>query len=128
MTDPSVLGPSVAVVVAAHGSRAEAANVAHADLVDALAQLVEVPVTPGFLELAAPSIPEAIDRAVASGAVTVLVLPYFLHPGRHLADDLPRIVQEATVRHPDLAIRLLDSFGADPALTQVLAEQVRSAL
>jgi len=127
-SDPSALGPSVVVVVVAHGSRAETANEAHLVLVDALAQAVDVPVTPGFLELATPSIPDAIDRAVAAGASTVLVLPYFLHPGRHLSDDLPRIISEANTRHPDRVIRLLESFGADPALTQILAEQVRSAL
>ncbi len=124
-TDP--LAP-VAVVVAAHGSRAEGANAAHRDVVEALAATVSHPVTPAFLELAQPSIPDAIDAAAASGAPRVLVLPYFLHPGRHLSDDLPAIVDEASRRHPGTAIELLGSFGSEPGLLEVLVAQVRSAL
>lgn len=129
MPDESPSGPStVAIVVAAHGSRAEPANAAHRQVVDALAASVDHPVTPAFLELATPSIPEAIDAAAATGAATVLVLPYFLHPGRHLSDDLPAIVDEATQRLPGTEVRLLGSFGAEPDLLDVLVAQVRRSL
>ena len=117
----------VVVVVAAHGSRAPAANVAHQGVVDALAAVVDLPVTAAYLELAVPSIPDAIDAAVASGAATVLVLPYFLHPGRHLTDDLPQIVQDAAERHPALAVELLASFGSEPGLLEILVAQVNAA-
>ncbi|HEX2577634.1 MAG TPA: CbiX/SirB N-terminal domain-containing protein [Aquihabitans sp.] len=116
-----------AIVIAAHGSRAEPANAAHREVVDALAAALGRPASPAFLELAEPSIPDAIDAA-ARDARTVLVVPYFLHPGRHLTDDLPAIVDDATARHPDCDIRLLASFGADPALLDVLVGQVSSAL
>ena len=122
-------GPrSVVVVVAAHGSRAPAANVAHQGVVDALAKVVDLPVAAAYLELAEPSIPTAIDSAIASGATTVLVLPYFLHPGRHLTDDLPQIVQEASARHPAVAVELLGSFGSEPGLLEILVAQVNAAV
>lgn len=124
-TDPS---GEVAVVVAAHGSRAEGANVAHREVVDGLAAMVAPPVTPAFLELAEPSIPEAIDAAVRAGASTVLVVPYFLHPGRHLTDDLPAIAAAARTRHPTVAVRLSSSFGSEPGLLDILAAQVGRAL
>lgn len=115
------------MVVAAHGSRNQLANQAHRDLVDHLAELVDAPVVAAFLELAEPSIPVAIDTAIADGDLTVRVLPYFLHPGRHLVDDLPRIVAEARVRHPAAEVDLLDSFGADPRLLDLLVSQVRAS-
>ena len=102
---------SVAIVVAAHGSRAEAANLAHREVVEALAASVDHPVTPAFLELAEPSIPTAIDAAAATGVDAVLVLPYFLHPGRHLSDDLPAIVAEAHDRFPEVEVRLWARSG-----------------
>ena len=112
------------VVVAAHGSRAAAANEAHRAVVARLAQQVPARVVPAFLELTEPSIAEAIDAAVASGAATVVVLPYFLHPGRHLARDLPAIVADADARHPGSRVHLTESFGARPELLDVLAAQV----
>lgn len=115
------------VVLAAHGSRAEAANTAHRVLADAVAAQSPVSVVPAFLELAEPSIPDAIDGAVYEGATSVLVLPYFLHPGRHLAVDLSGIVTRATDRHPGADVRLLDLFGADPALVALVVAQISRA-
>jgi sirohydrochlorin ferrochelatase len=120
--------PSTTVVVAAHGSRAEPANAAHREVVEALAADVDVTVTPAFLELAEPSIGDAIDAAVAGGAARVLVLPYFLHPGRHLLEDIPAIVDDAAARHDDVEVAMLGSFGSEPALAEVLSAQVTSAL
>jgi sirohydrochlorin ferrochelatase len=119
---------AVVVVVGAHGSRNELANQAHRDLVEVLAERTPVPVAPAFLELATPSIPDAIDQAVLGGAGRVRLLPYFLHPGRHSVEDLPRIVDEARTRHPGTDIDLLDPFGADPRLLGVLAHQIEDAL
>lgn len=126
--DPSATPGAVAVVVAAHGSRAEGANVAHREVVEALTSMLAPPVTPAFLELAEPSIPDAIDAAVGAGATTVLVVPYFLHPGRHLTDDLPAIAAEARTRHPSVRVELLGSFGSEPGLLDILAAQVGRAL
>lgn len=119
---------STALVIAAHGSRAVEANDAHRATVAELTALVDVPVAAAFLELAEPSIGDAIDAAIAAGASTVLVLPYFLYPGRHLTRDIPAIVDEATARHPEAEISLLGLFGAQPGLADALAAQVRGAL
>jgi sirohydrochlorin ferrochelatase len=120
------------IVVAAHGSRAAEANDAHRTVVDQLAGTVQgdalARVVPAFLELAEPSIDAAIDDAVLAGAEIVLVLPYFLYPGKHLTRDLPAIVEAAVGRHPAARIELLDLFGARPGLAEVLADQVRDAL
>lgn len=116
------------VVLAAHGSRADEANESHRRLARSVAGALELTVLPGFLELTEPTIAGAIDDAVATGADTVLVLPYFLHPGRHLTADVPAIVDEARTRHPGVDVRLLASFGDDPALVELLARQVRSQL
>lgn len=116
------------VVVAAHGSRAEAANRAHRELIAAVGRRSAVPVTPAFLELAEPSIPAAIDTAVEEGADRVLVLPYFLHPGRHLAHDLTAIVEAADERHRPASVELLELFGADPSLVELVTAQIESAL
>jgi len=52
-------------------------------------------VFPAYLELASPPILEAIHQAVLSGAKRIFALPLFLFPGRHVLEDLPRILSEA---------------------------------
>lgn len=115
------------VILIAHGSRAEVANEAHRQVSSALAARTGEPVVAAFLELAEPSIPDAIDAAVADGAVEILLLPYFLHPGRHLRSDLPRLAGEARDRHPQVAVELLPAFGEDEGVIDLLAVQVGRA-
>lgn len=119
MTGPA---PSTVVLVA-HGSRAEAANAAHRALAGELAARTGRRVIPAFLELAEPSIGEAVDAAVAGGG-PVLVLPHFLHAGAHVREDVPALVATAAARHPGCDVRVLAPFGDDPAVLDLLAAQL----
>jgi sirohydrochlorin ferrochelatase len=121
------MADATTIVLAAHGSRRGDANDAHRVLTEQVAALLAAPVRPAFLELAEPSIPAAIDAAVADGARRVQVLPYFLHPGNHTTHDLPAIVAEAGARHPAVDISLLGLFGTDGSLAEAIAAQIRAA-
>ncbi len=118
---------TVAIALVAHGSRAPAANQAHVELAERLAGTLGMAVVPGFLELAEPTIPDAV-AAAADRADRVLVLPFFLAPGRHVAADVPAQVDEARARCPGVTVELLDAFGADPAVADLLAAQICAAL
>lgn len=117
------------VVLAAHGSRAEAGNDAHRNLAERLAEGTGRTVVAAFLELAEPSIGDSIDRAIVAApqARAVVVLPYFLHPGRHVDKDIPAIVDEARSRHPGTDITLLSAFGSNEEVLDLLATQLRDA-
>ena len=117
--------PATTVVLAAHGSRLADATAAHVALCGRVADRLGVPVLPGFLELAEPTIAAAIEQAIDDGAARVLVLPYFLHPGNHTGHDIPALVDAARTRHRDTAIELLALFGADGRLDELISDQVR---
>lgn len=116
----------MAVVLIAHGSRAEAANEAHRNVCRELAERTGGDVVAAFLELAEPSIPDAIATA-ATGAARVVVLPYFLYPGRHVAEDIPRFVDQARADLDGIEVVLLHPFGADPRAVDLLATQITDA-
>jgi sirohydrochlorin cobaltochelatase len=115
------------VVVVAHGSRAQPANDAHRAFCEALADRLGVDVRPAFLELAEPSIPEALDTAAADTSRIVLH-PHFLAPGNHTTRDIPAIVGDAATRHPAVRIEVTDHTGADPALAQLVATALAARL
>lgn len=48
---------------------------------------------------------------VNEGAETVVVTPYFLSNGRHIQEDLPRLVNEAQMLVPDVKCLLADPLG-----------------
>ena len=116
------------VVLIAHGSRAAAANEAHRAVAHQVAAALGVPVHAAYLELAEPSIGEAIDAAAAGGAARIVVLPHFLYPGRHVTEDVPAIVAEAAARHDAAAVELVAASGDDPAMVDLLVELAGQAI
>ncbi len=80
----------------------------------------------GFMECNAPTIPDAIDACIAQGAQRVVAVPYFLHTGTHVADDLPTLLDEAKERHPGVEIAMGRYIGTSPTLTDILADRVRA--
>lgn len=82
-------------------------------------------VTSAFLEINSPSISEAVDACVASGAKTVRILPYFLLTGRHVRSDIPAIAKSARLRHRGRArIVLCPYLGFDPKIVDVLLKRL----
>lgn len=47
------------------------------------------------MELAAPSIEDAVAQAAQAGITRLRVMPYMLSSGRHAIEDIPRMVHEA---------------------------------
>jgi len=111
------------LILVAHGSRREASNQEIRELTAALAVKAGdrfERVSCAFLELAEPSIPDAIEQALADGAGEIVVLPYFLSAGRHVAEDIPGLVEGKRREHPDAQIRLAPYLGEAPGVVDLL--------
>ena len=113
------------LVVMVHGSPRPVANAEMYRVVDELRRrpdaatlfpIVEV----GFMECNEPTIPDAIDRCIAAGATSVTAVPYFLHTGTHVCDDLPTFLEQAQAQYPDVTFRMGDYLGLSPRLTEIL--------
>ena len=76
------------------------------------------------MELAPPTLAEAIARCVEEGATEIAVHPYFLAPGRHSREDVPRLVREAARAHPGVTIRVTPPLGLHAKLAEVVLERV----
>ena len=85
--------------------------------------LVEV----GFLECNAPSIPDAVITCVQQGAIEIDAVPYFLHTGKHVAGDIPDLLDEARARFPHVRFRLARFLGCSPRIAELLARRAESA-
>lgn len=117
-----------AIVLVDHGSRRPEANV-H---IDELATLL-IEQRPGWLvrsahlELSEPCVPEVIDACAREGAGRIFLHPFFLLPGRHTRDDLPRLAQEARERHPGVSVHVTETLGLDPKLVQIVLDRIDQA-
>ena len=73
-----------------------------------------------FLELAQPSIPQAIDELVSAGATEIVVLPYFLSEGRHVYEDIPAIIKEKQHQHKNTKLFMTPYLGESDEIIDVL--------
>jgi sirohydrochlorin ferrochelatase len=118
------------LILVAHGSRREASNREIRELTEALAAKAGERfgrVSCAFLELAEPSIPDAIEQALAAGTEEVVVLPYFLSAGRHVAEDIPALVEGKRREHPAAKIRLAPYLGEAPGVLDLLLAMAEPA-
>lgn len=85
-------------------------------------------VEPAHMELAEPSIATAFDACVRAGATTVVIAPYFLGPGAHWDEDIPRLAAEAARRHPGVHYLVTAPLGPHPLLAEIVADRVQRCL
>jgi sirohydrochlorin ferrochelatase len=117
-----------ALLVLVHGSPRPTANADMFGVVEVVRDWGIFPIVEvGFLECNAPTIPEAIDSCVAQGATRILAVPYFLHTGAHVAEDLPALLAAGRERHPQVEFRLGDYLGRSERLTDILAARIAAA-
>ena len=121
-----------AVVLMGHGSRDSAGAVEFVAMAEALRRLrPKWSIGVGVLEFpdaSAPSIQDAFDQAVAEGAQRIVASPVLLFRAGHAKDDMPREVDTARLRYPDVDIRETPDLGTDEALLDLVAERVRDAV
>lgn len=112
------------LLIIAHGSRRKASNEDVTILASKVALHLNLPddaVQAAFLELASPSIGEAIDACFERGCDEITVLPYFLSPGIHVISDVPEEIANAQNKWPDKTITLLPHLGATEAMVGLIA-------
>ena len=119
---------SRAVVLVDHGSRERAANVQLARIARALRRRLRGQrVAVAHLSLVAPDIAAAVDACVARGAREIVVVPYFLAPGRHATRDVPRLARAAAARHAGVRVRVTPALGLHPGLVDAVCDRIRGA-
>lgn len=116
-----------ALAVIAHGSRNQAANEEFLELVCRLAGTTGhyADLRGCFLELASPSLAEAVADLVSQGHRLIHVYPLFFNQGKHVTRDIPALVEEEQRRHPDTDIHLLPYFGSFAGLAGMIDEHLR---
>ena len=111
-----------AVLLVGHGSRREKSNEQVRTLAADLESRLGLPVDAGFLELAKPSIPDAI-AGLAATVSRVSVVQLSLFAASHVKNDVPLAVQRARNEHPGVTIRNGAHLGVHPALVDLLDDR-----
>ena len=87
-------------------------------------------VEPAHMELARPSISDAFEKLTSRGAKTIVVAPFFLSSsGRHVTEDIPKLVEEARKEAKGEIERVMISepVGSHPLMEQIVNDRVEQA-
>jgi sirohydrochlorin ferrochelatase len=120
---------TTAIIIVDHGSRRSESNDQLLAVVEAYrAQSPWRIVEPAHMEQAAPSIADAFASCVSQGARRVVVFPYFLAPGRHWHEDIPRLASEAAASHPGVEHSVTRPIGQHPLILDVIDARISEAI
>ena len=118
-----------AIVIVDHGSRRREANALVEEIAASLgARIPDHIVRHAHMELEPPSLADSVAECVAEGAREIAVHPYFLGPGNHTSDDIPRLAREAAATHPGVSVMVTPPIGPHPLLEEIVLERVREVL
>ncbi len=109
-----------AVVLMAHGTPTPAANVPIYEIARQVEKKLNMPVRVAFMECNEPTIAEAIDTFASECFETMINMPYFLHLGSHVREDLPQLLAEAQTRHSGKTIVLTEHLGYDEGFADII--------
>jgi sirohydrochlorin ferrochelatase len=117
--------PRRALLLVDHGSRSPAANRVVAAIARKLARrLPDWIVRFAHMDLAGPTIGEAVDACVADGAREIVVHPYFLTPGLHSTRDVPAQARAAARRHRGVRVRVTAPLGTHAGLVEIVLDRI----
>ena len=118
-----------ALVLFAHGARAASWAAPFERLRDLTqARTPEVRVALAFLELMTPRLPELVAELTADGVTQITVVPVFLGQGGHVLRDLPLMVEQLRLDHPQATINVVEAAGENAAVLNALSDYCVASL
>jgi sirohydrochlorin ferrochelatase len=121
-------GSQIGIVIVDHGSSRDESNRMLEQVATLFAQRFaqRYPIVePAHMELAEPSIATAYGRCVQRGARSIVVCPFFLGPGKHWTQDIPRLAMEAARSHPQTRYHVAHPLGIDELILDLLEKRIR---
>jgi len=120
------------LLLVGHGTRSDAGVAEFTRFVGQMRARGRVPaVDGGFIELARPSVADAVKRLAepgAGGPRAIVAVPLVLTAAGHGKGDIPAALARELARHPGLSYRYGRPLGPHPVLQDVLAARIDAAL
>ncbi len=125
--------PQTGIVILCHGSRGERGSVEVAETLKRLSEGVKPLLTPGVavtgaaLQFNHPTLEEAVASLAGQGVERIVIVPYFLFPGRHITEHIPELIEKLKSRYPGVQFISANTLGNDELLIARVAKRIEEA-
>ncbi|MEN6621229.1 MAG: precorrin-8X methylmutase [Smithella sp.] len=117
--------PRKAVILMGHGSRMPGADSGMEQVTRSIREKYkDFMIETCSMSLLGPRFGEIFEQCVAKGAQKVIVIPYFLHFGAHMQEDIPEILIEKAGLFPDVKLIMGKHLGFDEKLTELVVKRI----
>lgn len=118
--------PETGVVILSHGSRGPGASLADLEAISKIlaARLGTNLIAYAALQFAHPTLAEACAQLAEKGVRRIVVVPFFLSTGTHVAKDIPAEIAQLQAIYPEIEFRQARHLGGDARLAEILLERV----
>ena len=79
-----------------------------------------------YLQFIEPTISEAIENAVQTGAKRIIIHPFFLSKGVHVTKNIPALIKKAKAIHPDVEFICTEPVGAHKKIAEVVLASIKT--
>jgi sirohydrochlorin ferrochelatase len=119
-----------ALLLVDHGSRRKEANEALFDMIELLRRRAPpgIIIHGAHMEMAEPTLDDGFRACVEAGARHIVVVPYFLAPGRHSTTDIPNMAAEAASKHAHVTYTVTAPLGVHESIGNVVIERAMEAM
>lgn len=115
-----------ALLIISHGSRREESNEEVRKLASDIAEKNSSINRVGcaFLSLSEPTIDKAVSDLVQQGALEIMVFPFFLSAGNHVAKDIPEIIKNEEQKYSGVIFKMVSHLGAIKGICDLIIDEV----
>jgi len=113
-----------AVILLGHGSRVPGAGEGMEKLAARMRERMRQAIVEFcYMSKIGPHFPETFEKCIAQGATKMIVLPYFLHEGLHIREDIPEILLTEAKKHPGVELIQGRTLGYDDSLLDLVCKR-----
>ncbi|MBS1174806.1 MAG: hypothetical protein H6R05_937 [Burkholderiaceae bacterium] len=118
-----LITPTHAIILFAHGS----SNPAWREPFDAIAQQVrtlapDARVELAFLEIMSPNVHEVVRECAEQGIRHIRIVPLFFGVGKHVAEDLQKLVEVIRIEFAQIKIEIAPAVGQSETVREAMAK------
>jgi len=120
---------TIGVIILGHGSRVKKTNATIARIIKEIKAKTGIKtIEPSYLQLTGPDLQTSVKQVVKNGVKKIVIVPFFLFTGNHVAKDIPKEIKKQVKLYPDVEFIYSKNIGDDPRISEVVLGCINQVL